>query len=320
MMYIITHQVFELWFKLILFELESIISTLNQDHVDERNFSILVARLKRIAEVQDITLQQFRVIETMTPLDFLDFRGFFGSASGFQSFQYRIIENMLGLDPKKRPLYANMPYQSYFPAELQKHLKASEGQPSLFFVFEKWLERTPFLEGDDFEFLANYEASVQRMLKTQHSLLTDNAEHADDFKLSNVAVSAFYNKQEYEKLVVKGERRLSWQATLAALFISLYRDEPVLHLPFRLIEAVIDMDERFAVWRYKHALVAHKMIGRRSGSGGSSGVDYLNANVERNRIFSDLFGISTLLIPRSDLIPLPKSVKRRLDFYYTGEE
>jgi tryptophan 2,3-dioxygenase len=112
----------------------------------------------------------------------------------------------------------------------------------------------------------------------------------------------------------EGTWRLSHRATLAALFISLYRDQPILAMPYRLIAALIDMDELFTSWRYRHALMVHRMIGTKIGTGGSSGYHYLKATADKHRVFMDLTNLSTFLIPRSALPSLPTSLRDRLGF------
>jgi len=126
-----------------------------------------------------------------------------------------------------------------------------------------------------------------------------------------------FDEKRHDKLVAEGLRRLSFKATLAALFISLYRDEPILRNPFQFLVQLEDVDELLATWRYRHALMVHRMIGAKVGTGGSSGHKYLMSTVEKHRIFPDLFNIATYLIPRSALPDLPKDLKKQLGFYYT---
>jgi tryptophan 2,3-dioxygenase len=102
---------------------------------------------------------------------------------------------------------------------------------------------------------------------------------------------------------------------MAALFINLYRDEPVLHLPFRILTALIELDESFTIWRQRHALMAHRMLGRQSGTAGSN-YAYLDETAKRYKAFRDLFDVSTYLLPRSALPPLPVGLSRQLDFRY----
>ncbi|MFI5145497.1 MAG: tryptophan 2,3-dioxygenase family protein, partial [Ignavibacteria bacterium] len=111
--------------------------------------------------------------------------------------------------------------------------------------------------------------------------------------------------------------RLSQTAMLAAIFINLYRDEPILHMPFKLLNSIVEMDELFTTWRYRHVLMVHRMIGLKVGTGGTSGHEYLMSTVEKHRVFIDLFNISTYLIPRSALPQLPGEVENQLGFYYS---
>ena len=102
----------------------------------------------------------------------------------------------------------------------------------------------------------------------------------------------------------------------AALFIIIYRDEPVLQAPFTLLQRVMDMDELLARWRFRHALLVQRMVGTGFGTGGSSGHAYLMNTVQAHRIFSDLFALSTYLIPTRSLPALPADVSREMNFQY----
>jgi tryptophan 2,3-dioxygenase len=115
--------------------------------------------------------------------------------------------------------------------------------------------------------------------------------------------------------VAAGGRKLSRKATLNALFILLYRDEPMLALPFQMMSLMMDIDENFTTWRYRHALLAQRMLGTKIGTGGSSGHTYLKRAADNNRVFVDLFNLSTYLIPRSRLPAIPSTIKRQLNFH-----
>ncbi len=107
---IITHQAYELWFKQIIHELESVVQLLQVDRIDERKIGIVVGRLKRVESILQLLIQQVGLMETMTPLDFLDFRNYLFPASGFQSFQFRAVECLLGLPEMQRITYFNQKY------------------------------------------------------------------------------------------------------------------------------------------------------------------------------------------------------------------
>ncbi|MFN2485680.1 MAG: tryptophan 2,3-dioxygenase family protein, partial [Acidimicrobiia bacterium] len=109
MLFIIVHQAYELWFKQILWELEAITGVLSAPSVDESEMLQIVAHLERIVEIQKLLIAQIDVLETMTPLDFLEFRNYLIPASGFQSAQFRMIENRLGVRPEDRLRLAGAP-------------------------------------------------------------------------------------------------------------------------------------------------------------------------------------------------------------------
>ncbi len=83
MLFIITHQAFELWFKQVLFEVGSIIRLLDRDYVPEQDVAVCHSRLRRVNRIMSHLCEQFSLIETMTPSEFMDFRGFLNPASGF---------------------------------------------------------------------------------------------------------------------------------------------------------------------------------------------------------------------------------------------
>ena len=112
MLFIIVHQAYELWFKQILWEIDGAIRILDRTSVEEKALGAAVAHLERIVSIQRVLLQQIDVMETMSPLDFLDFRDALVPASGFQSAQWRLIENRLGMRPGDRHAFTQAPYTS----------------------------------------------------------------------------------------------------------------------------------------------------------------------------------------------------------------
>lgn len=327
MLFIIVHQAYELWFKQILFEISSVIELFERSYVDESNIGVAVARLKRIVEIQRLIVGQLDVLETMTPLDFLDFRDFLLPASGFQSVQFRLIENRLGLEPEMRTNFHAGSYTSTLVPEDRKRLEAAHEAPSLFDLIERWLERTPFLDVEGFNFLARYEEAVSRMLAADRRTIASHPHLSEEerttqlheFARTEENFAALFDEEKHKELVARGERRLSYRATLAALFIHLYRDQPVLHLPFQLLATLVDIDEQLTTWRYRHALMVHRMIGTKIGTGGSSGHRYLKETAERHKIFTDLLNLSTFLIPRSELPDLPPGVRKLLGFFFSSQ-
>jgi tryptophan 2,3-dioxygenase len=326
MLFIIVHQIYELWFKQIIHELSSVIEMFQKNEMDERKTSVAVARLERITEIQELIIKQIDVMETMTPLDFLDFRHYLFPASGFQSFQFRVLEIMIGLREKERLSYNKASFHVVFDEERREFLRNLEADKSLLEVIEDWLERIPFLDFGDFNFLEEYKIAVKRMLqKETKSIMSSTILLEETKKLrlrmlgdTNTYFDSVLNPDKHKEYIESGQLKLSYKATIAALFIHLYRDEPILQLPYQLLAKIMHMEELFTAWRSRHAQMVLRMIGRKTGTGGSSGHEYLRNTAQKHQIFSDLFNISTLLIPRSELPQLPEDLRQKLGFHYTS--
>ena len=112
---------------------------------------------------------------------------------------------------------------------------------------------------------------------------------------------------------------MSHKATLAALFIQLYRDYPLLNHPNALLQAICGFDETLSVWRYRHASMTMRMIGSRIGTGGSSGFHYLAHTALKQKVFGDITSLSGMLIPRRITPSLPNSISQRLKFTFENE-
>lgn len=327
MLFIVVHQVYELWFKQVIHELTSVMQVFDDKEVIESSLGIAITRLNRVEKILKLMVQQIDIMETMTPLDFLDFRNFLFPASGFQSFQFRVVECMLGLPNDQRMTYHGQRYSSVFPQEQQDQLDAIYKNGTMLDIVVEWLERTPFLRLDGFNFLDMYKSAVQKMLKKENEAimaseyLTDKEKHMRSAMVgsSDTYFQAILDKDVHNQLLAEGKKRLSYEATLAALFINLYRDEPILHLPFRFMNCLVDIDIQLTAWRYRHAQMVLRMIGNKMGTGGSSGHEYLSKTAQKHQIFTDFHNISTLLIPRSELPELPKAIKEQLSFHFTAQ-
>lgn len=324
MLFVIVHQAYELWFKQILWELDAVLAIFRGRKVHEREMGRAVSHLARIVEIQRLMLAQLDVLETMTPLDFLEFREFLVPASGFQSVQFRLVENKLGMAPGERIRVNDVPYSQRFPEAERARIEETEREPSLFDVVQHWLERTPFLRFGEFDFWKEYRAAVDGVLAKDLSIIEantvpDSEERAKMIAHHETTVRKFtelFEENAVDDPAATG-RRFSMNARLAALLINLYRDEPILHLPFRLLTVLMDIDEGFTTWRYRHALMAMRMIGSKMGTGGSSGTEYLRQAAEQHKIFSDLITLSTYFLPRSALPTLPPEVVKTMSFQFT---
>lgn len=330
MLFIITHQAYELWFKQILHELRAALAILSRAQVPEMLLGKLVHHLERVVVIEKVLIDQMAILETMTPLDFLDFRDALGPSSGFQSYQFRAIENMLGLKRAQRLPYNNAPYESLMKPHEQSLATAPEQQGNLFDALNNWLARTPYVQfksnsdeaAESYDFWRTLSSRVDDMLNKdaqtiqQSPLLNDAARAAQLAKLeaTRSEFEILFDRERYEAIRAQGLRRMSFEAFSAALMISLYRDEPMFQTPYRLLTALLNIDEGLIVWRHRHMLMVSRMIGAKIGTGGSSGVDYLRNTVSAHRIYGDLFDLSGYLIARSQLPPLPSSLRAALDF------
>ncbi len=321
MLFIIVHQAYEVWFKQILHELDSILQLFEKEKLSETALGICVHRMQRILKIVHLIPGHFDILETMTPMDFLEFRNLLVPASGFQSLQFRSIEIKLGLLTAQRVPFDQQSFHQRLKEHDKEYLYKLEKQQSLFELVEHWLERMPFIQHEDFHFWKEYEKKVYEMLeKEEHIIRTTKTlseiEQKKSLEQITITRTMFHILFEEEAYKQKANRRLSRKATLAALFIFIYRDEPILQMPFQFLQSIIELDELISSWRYRHALMVQRMLGTKIGTGGSSGYDYLKATTTTNRIFKEFMDLSTYLIPRSEIPILPKSLSEKMNFNY----
>uniref|UniRef100_A0A3B1IPV7 Tryptophan 2,3-dioxygenase n=1 Tax=Astyanax mexicanus TaxID=7994 RepID=A0A3B1IPV7_ASTMX len=323
-LFIVTHQAYELWFKQILWELDSVREIFISGHVrDERNMLKVNTRIHRIVMIFRLLVDQFAVLETMTALDFFDFREYLSPASGFQSLQFRLLENKIGVPDNQRVPYNRRHYRDIFRGQEIELLLRSEQEATLLQLVEKWLERTPGLEEDGFSFWGKLEVNIFEGLRREKEKIEQQPESemkeemmADFIKQKEIFVSLFDEKR-HDHLQSKGERRLSYKALQGALMIYFYREEPRFQVPFQLLTSLMDIDTLMTKWRYNHVCMVHRMIGSKAGTGGSSGYQYLRSTVsDRYKVFVDLFNLATFLVPRDWI---PKLNPNEHSFLYTAE-
>ena len=311
MHFIVTHQAFELWFKQINRELEDALDLMNVDEVDEKQIPVIVSHLERCSEIFRLLASQWKVMETLSPQDFLAFRDRLGTSSGFESWQLRTLEMLLGLESEQRiggmdPMVHNRKLHSEgkLSDEVMAEMVRIDNLPSLNEVLGKWLARTPvngvsgdlnvlteFVNGHLKSMEEHGELVISHMVKIGHGSeetvrprIQSGIEEARSFLLPNGKVSA---------------------SRAGLLFIESYRELPLLSWPRRLIDTVVDLEESMILFRSHHARMVERMIGRRMGTGGSSGVDYLDMTL-KYRVFTDLWAVRTMLVKR-EAIPNPKN-------------
>jgi tryptophan 2,3-dioxygenase len=321
--FIVVHQVFELWFKLLLNELRLAREHLARDMVPEQDIPHVVHHLGRVTEILKQAVGHFSLVETLSPQDFLAFRDRLFGASGFQSVQMREIEILLGLEDVRRMAALGEDAATAVGA-LERHASHEPGGPwvverlskaraelTLKGALERWLFRTPIDAStvdreDDREcvgrfvdaFLAAWE---RHQRETMRVLGTRGAQvNVLESRLEQglAAARTFLRAED-----VEGDRWRLQRARAGLLFIECYRELPLLSWPRRLVDRIVELEEQLLLWRFRHARLVERIIGRRPGTGGSAGVDYLDRTT-KHRIFTDLWTVRTLLLPREALPPL----------------
>ncbi len=222
LLFILIHQVYELWFKQTLHELDAAVAFLDRDDL------LKVAKaFRRIHAIQRILETQVEVLETMTPQDFNAFRSGLNPASGFQSAQFREIEFRCGVRANESALR----YLELTPPE-RANLERRLSEPTLYDALKACLTRHGF----------------------------DVSSHD----------------------------------ALVATFRTIYENEERYYALYLLLEDLIEFDERVLLWRMRHVAMVERMIGMKTGTGGSLGVSYLQTTLQR-RFFPELWEVRTVL-------------------------
>jgi len=231
MLFIVIHQVYELWFKEMLHELDFLKGLL-----ERRDDMRAQHTLKRVLTILKVVVAQIDVLETMTPLEFLTFRERLESGSGFQSFQFRELEFLLGM--RSPGALSRYPEGSSARKRLERRL----AEPSLWDAFLHYL-------------VAKGHIVPPSALERDRSGVVEPAPE------------------------------------LHPLLIHVYRNDPTVRA---LCERMVDLDEGFQEWRYRHVKMVERTIGTRKGTGGSAGAEYLKTTLDRP-FYPDLWAIRTEL-------------------------
>ena len=234
LLFIIQHQVAELWMKLVIHELRAAIEHLRQDQLAPTQ-----KILARVKQIQRQLFEQWGVLETLTPNEYLQFRHLLGPASGFQSLQYRLIEFLLG--NKNADMVAVFAHDPAGQAELRAVLEA----PSLYDEFLRYLAR-----------------------------------HGH-------AVPADRRERDWTVAHARDER-------LVPVFRRIYEDTDAHWDAYAMAEQLIDIEQSFQLWRFRHMKTVERIIGFRRGTGGSSGVGFLKQALELT-FFPELLDVRTEL-------------------------
>jgi tryptophan 2,3-dioxygenase len=294
MLFIIIHQAYELWFKQILHELDIVRNIFKQQNINNSSADMYdsVHRVKRICGILEVAVMQMGILETMSPLDFLDFRDLLRPASGFQSIQFKMIEAALGLKYDQR--HGKEYYLSQLTTQDVDRVKAAESEQSLLVLINSWLERMPFAASPEY-----WAEGAEGFWHAYRNAYMQSLQPAE---LANLQLfdSLFVHENNYPE-----GRSFSYRAGRNALFIMLYRDNPMLQLPYELLSTLLEVDEHLSMWRHRHIHMVQRTIGKRVGTGGSTGAAYLRGAADSHYIFKELAELTSFLLPRGYLPQLP---------------
>ncbi len=319
MLFIVIHQTYELWFSQLLFETDSVIGILGQPALNDNSpeLQTIVHRLSRCATILKVLVHQIDIMETMNPMDFQDFRDLLRPASGFQSWQFKLLEARLGLKYEHR--FGQQYYLSQLRQEEIDRIKTAENAPSLLNLLNAWLERMPILDEAAAEnFWSDYRQRYQSSLADAEkgNLEAFDAVFGAGARTGDGASAKTGNGTSAATTVgaTPAGRSLSPAACRSALFIMLYRGYPLLQLPFQVLHQLLEIDEQLSTWRYRHMSMVHRTIGARIGTGGSTGKDYLASALERHHLFREIAALTSFLIQRKKLPELDPAIQRQLGF------
>jgi tryptophan 2,3-dioxygenase len=234
LLFIVQHQTSELWMKLMIHELEAIRLAVQADQLDS-SFKMFA----RIAAIQAQLFSQWSVLETLTPSEYAEFRASLGTASGFQSPQYRAVEFLLG--NKDRNSLLPHQHDQVAHAMLTQHLNA----PSIYDEFLRLLKR----RGADIP---------ERLVERDWSL-------------------------PYEP-----------DPEVTLVFRHIYEQPSKYWDEYEMCEKLVDVEERFQLWRFRHMMTVQRIIGFKRGTGGSSGVGFLRKALDQS-FFPELWDVRTEL-------------------------
>ena len=320
-LFITVHQVYELWFKLALREAISARDLFRKKPVPDVELSAAVRSFKRIATIFEQAVSHFKVVETLTTRDYLEFRDQLIPASGFQSAQVRELEVLLGLEDHRRvPLGKQKSFMEALKGEggtrstaLARVESRLGDKPTLKDAVYEWLARTPIYGGvHSEEGTVHFLRSFLDSHKKDAGLRLERA-----MAVAGTAVEADEVRARYEREMANAEgflfaeddptadadtKRRRRDVRAAVLFLESYRELPRLAWAREVVDSVIEMEQAMILWRQRHARMVERVIGRRVGTGGSAGVDYLDETALKYRIFIDLWGVRALLL-RAPILP-----------------
>ncbi len=316
--FIVIHQIDELWFKLVLRELESARNLFQEDYVPETALASACAALGRVGTIFKLAGDHFALMETMRTQEYLEFRDKLSPASGFQSAQMREAEILLGLQPEERiSLGKESSYMQALEGDagaaspaLQRVQRRLQDTPSVKEAIYSWLYRTPINgsspgdAGDDDivaaflqEFLNCKEQSINTLIDGTVEAQALTPEDVDrlrqQYSKEVAGARAYLMAEDTEDAAARSKVR---RMRGAILFIESNRNLPLLSWPGEIIDGLIACEQAMIIFRQRHARMVERVIGRRVGTGGSAGVDYLDQTALNYRVFKEIWAARTMLL------------------------
>ena len=232
LLFIVQHQTTELWLKLILHELRGARAYLEADHVHHA-----LKCLARVKHIQRTLTEQWSVLATLTPSEYAEFRGTLGSASGFQSAQYRAVEFILG-------------------NKNEDMLKVFISDPAAFAMLSELLDQPSV-----------YDAFLSFLSRRGLDIPSE---------------------------VLQRDVRRPWvmQPALIPVFQSIYDAVDRAYDLYEACESLVDLEDNFQFWRFRHLRTVQRTIGFKTGTGGSSGVRFLQKALDLT-FFPELYAVRT---------------------------
>jgi len=234
MLFIVQHQTSELWMKLALYELRAALANVHRDALPPA-----FKQLARVSRIMEQLVQAWNVLSTLTPSEYTAMRPYLGASSGFQSYQYRQIEFLLG-------------------NKNEQMLKPHEHRPEIHAQVKATLEAPSF-----------YDEVIRLLARRGFAIAPDRL--ARDWTQPTVH-----------------------DATVEAAWLEVYRNPSEYWDLYEMAEELVDLEDAFRQWRFRHVTTVERIIGFKQGTGGTNGAPYLRKMLDVV-LFPELWHVRTVL-------------------------
>jgi tryptophan 2,3-dioxygenase len=320
-LFVITHQVFELWFKQILHDLtkardlmtsETFTPTALLAECDQCSIAKL---LQRAAATMRLAANSYDLLDRMNPADFLQFRDILGGSSGFQSFQLREIEILLGIKDEERVLCEGQSYKTAFlnpeavelglQERLEKRRRELSLKDALFYTLKTQfpIEIQSHLDQFHSAYLVQHSTELMQRVEFRRSEITSIRQ---SFPHQTTAIESMEHSLKQHELQAQQSINETKQflsdpefgtPRLQMLWLLMYPNTVLSCRLSQILDSLTDFERSVIQWRQRHARTVEYFIGRRRGTGHTTGVDYIEQTGQQYRVFSDIWKLKTMQIP-----------------------